>query len=43
MILYLENAQDPLKKKIDEFGKAAGYKVNIEELIVFLYLYTCNE
>ena len=44
MISYTENSRNPLKKKttrINEFSKVAGYKVNIQKLIVLLY--TCNE
>ena len=44
MIVYIENPLDPTKKQlnlISEFGKTAGYKVNIQELKAFLY--TNNE
>ena len=40
MILYLENPKDTTRKLIElinEFGKVAGYKINIQEEIVFLY------
>ena len=44
MIVYLKNPIDSSKKLLDlinEFGKTAGYKVNIQELKAFLY--TNNE
>ena len=44
MIVYIENPLDPTKKQLNlicEFGKTAGYKVNIQELKAFLY--TNNE
>ena len=40
MILYIENSKDTTKKLlelINEFSKVAGYKTNIQKLIVFLY------
>ena len=39
MILYIENTEDPTKKSIgiNEFSKVAGYKVNIQKSVVFLY------
>ena len=40
MILYLENLKDATRKLlelINEFGKVAGYKINIHKLIAFLY------
>ena len=40
MILYTENPKDATIKLlalIDEFGKVAGYKINIQKSIVFLY------
>ena len=40
MIAYTENPIDSTKKLLDlinEFGKAAGYKVNIQKLKAFLY------
>ena len=40
MILYLEKPKDALRKLlelINEFGKAAGYKINTQKLIIFLY------
>ena len=44
MIVYIESPIDSTKKLlnlISEFGKAAGYKVNIQKLKAFLY--TNNE
>ena len=44
MTLKLENHKDTTKKLlelINEFGKVAGYKVNTQKLISFLY--TNNE
>ena len=40
MIVYIENPKDSTKKLpdlISEFGKAVGYKVNIQKSKVFLY------
>ena len=45
MIVYIENPIDSTKKPLDltnEFGKAVGYKVNIQKSKV-LILYTNNE
>ena len=44
MIVYMENPIDSTKKLLDlinEFGKTAGYQVNIQKLKSFLY--TNNE
>ena len=44
MILYLENPKDPTRKLlelINEFGNVAGYKINTQKLMAFLY--TNNE
>ena len=44
MIVYIENPIGSTKKLLDlisEFGKIAGYKVNIQKLMAFLY--TNNE
>ena len=44
MIVYIENSIDPTKnllRLISEFGKTAGYKVNIQKSKAFLY--TNNE
>ena len=41
MILYIENPKDSpqkLLKLINEFSKVAGYKVNIQKLVAFLYI-----
>ena len=40
MILYLENPHDTIRKLlelINEFGKAAAYKINKQKLTAFLY------
>ena len=40
MILYIENFKDAtraLLELINEFGKVAGYKVNTQKYLVFLY------
>ena len=44
MILYIENSKDvtrKLLKLISDFGKVAGYKINIQKSVAFLY--TNNE
>ena len=44
MIPYIEIPKDSTKKLIeliDEFSKVAGYKINIQKSVVFLY--TNNE
>ena len=44
MILYIENPKDTTKKLlefINEFSKVAGYKINVQEYVAFLY--TNNE
>ena len=44
MILYMENPKDFTKKLLElihEFSKVAGYKINAQKLVV--YLYTNNE
>ena len=44
MIVYIENPIDSIKKVLDlinEFGKTAGYKVNTQKSMAFLY--TNNE
>ena len=44
MILYIENPKDStqkLLKRINKFRKVAGYKINIQKLVAFLY--TNNE
>ena len=40
MILYIENPKDATRKLwelINEFGKAEGYKINIQKAVVLLY------
>ena len=44
MILYIENPKDAIRKLlelINEFGKVAGYKINVQKSLAFLY--TNNE
>ena len=44
MILHIENPQDATRKileLINEFGKVAGYKINVQKSLAFLY--TNNE
>ena len=44
MILYIENPKDFTQKLLDlinEFSKVAGYKINIQKSVAFLY--TNNE
>ena len=44
MILYMENPKQTTKKPlelINEFSKVAGYKINIQKSVAFLY--TNNE
>ena len=44
MILYIENPKDDIRKLlelINEFGKVAGYKINTQKFLAFLY--TNNE
>ena len=41
MILYTENPKDATRKLlelINEFGKVAGYKINTQKFLVFLYI-----
>ena len=40
MILYIQNPKDSTKnllKPINEFNKVAGYKINIQKSVAFLY------
>ena len=40
MILYIENPKDATRKLLDlinEFGKVAGYKMNAQKSLAFLY------
>ena len=44
MILYIENPKDSIKKLLElisEFSKVAGYKINTQKSLAFLY--TNNE
>ena len=44
MILYIENPKDSIRKLLElisEFGKVAGYKINTQKSLAFLY--TNNE
>ena len=44
MLLYIENPKDAtrqLLELINEFGKVAGYKINTQKPVAFLY--TSNE
>ena len=38
MILYIENPKDASRKLINEFGKVAGYKINAQKSLAFLYI-----
>ena len=40
MILYIENPKDAIRKQlelINKLGKVAGYKINIQKSVAFLY------
>ena len=40
MILYIENPKDSIRKLVElisEFSKVAGYKINIQKSLVYLY------
>ena len=40
MVLYTENPKDAIRKLlelINEFGKIAGYKINAQKSLAFLY------
>ena len=40
MIVYIENPKDATRKLlelINEFGKVAGYKINVQKSLAFLY------
>ena len=41
MILYIENSKDSMRKLINVLSEVAGYKFNIQKLVIFLY--TNNE
>ena len=41
MILYIENPKDNIRKLLEvisEFSKVAGYKINIQKSLAFLYI-----
>ena len=41
MILYIENPKDSTRKLlelINEYGKVAGYKINTQKSLAFLYI-----
>ena len=41
MILYIENPKESTQKLLDlinEFSKVAGYKINIQKLVAFIYI-----
>ena len=41
MILYIENPKDSIRKLLDlisEFSKVAGYKINTQTSLAFLYI-----
>ena len=41
MLLYIENPKDATNKLlelINEFSKVAGYKINIQKSVLFLYI-----
>ena len=45
MILYIENPKDGIKKLlelINEFSKVAGYKINAQKSLAFLYTNSNN-
>ena len=40
MILYIENSKDAtikVRELINEFGRVAGYKINVQQSLAFLY------
>ena len=42
IILYIQNPKNSIRKLLElisEFSKAAGYKINTQELLAFLYLH----
>ena len=44
MVLYIENPEDSIRKLLElisEYSKVAGYKINIQKSLAFLY--TNNE
>lgn len=46
MVLYRDNSEGVVRKflkLINKFGKVAGYKINIQNSLKFLYLTTINQ
>ena len=46
MILYVENPKDTIRKLLElisEFSKVAGYKINTQKSLAFLYLTMKNQ
>ena len=46
MILYIENPKDSIRKLLElisEFSKVAGYKINTQKSLAFLYLTMKNQ
>ena len=46
IILYIENPKDTIKKLLElisEFSKVAGYKINRQESLPFLYITMKNQ
>ena len=46
MILYIENPKDSIRKLLElisEFNKVAGYKINTQKSLAFLYTNMKNE
>ena len=41
MVLYIENPKDSIRKLLElisEFSKVAGYKINMQKSLAFLYI-----
>ena len=46
MILYIENPKDSIRKLLElisEFSKVAGYKINTQKSLAFLYTNNVNQ
>ena len=46
MILYIENPKDGIRKLLElisEFSKVAGYKINTQKSLAFLYITMKNQ
>ena len=46
MIMYIENPKDSIRKLLElisEFSKVAGYKINTQKSLAFLYLTMKNQ